>query len=154
MKTKRSPLEYPLTIKMVEGYLVFSVKDFNLSLVEEMPAGGKTSPEFLRKVMAAIAKSWIKTQERIKEFEASGRTLPDPSKIRVATRELGKTKPLSAPQVAKILKVSENSVRRIPKSELRYRRTAGGHRRYSIGALKAYQAAYEHKPDPTGPKET
>ncbi len=147
MKRKYTPLEYPLTIRQVETFLIFSVKDFNISVVEPMPESGKISPEFLRKVMGAVAKAWVKTQERIREFESSGRALPDPSKIRVATRDLKKTKPLTVPQVAKLLAISENSVRRIPKSQLRFRRTAGGHRRYSIGALKAYREQYDTHPE-------
>ena len=123
MKTSRSPLEYPVTIKLVEGFLVFSVKDFGLTLVEEMPADGRPTPEFMRKVTANIVKCWLKV------------------------KDLGKTKPLTVPQVAKLLKISENSVRRIPKEQLRYRRTKGGHRRYSVGALKAYREQYEPKVD-------
>lgn len=143
MAKRRSPLEYPVTIRQVEGYLVFSVKDLNISLIEELPAGGRLNAPFMRRCTATLAKSWVKSHERLKVLLESGKSLPEPSKIRVATREIKRAKPLTAPEVAKILGVSENTVRRIPKSELRYRRTKGGHRRYSIGAVKSYSENYE-----------
>jgi plasmid maintenance system antidote protein VapI len=142
MAKRRSPLEYPVTIRQVEGYLIFTVKDLNITLVEELPPGGQLTSEFMRRTTAALARAWVKTNERLKVLIETGAPLPEPSRIRVATRELKKTKPLSAPEVAKLLGVSKNSVHRIPKSELRYRKTKGGHRRYSIGAVKEYREKF------------
>jgi hypothetical protein len=140
MAKRRSALEYPITIRQVEGYVVFSVKDLGITLVEELPPAGRLTPEFMKKTTAAVAKCWVKSHERLKVLIENGKPLPEPSKIKVATREL-KAKSLTAPGVAKFLGMSENSVRRIPKSELRYRKTKGGHRRYSIGAVELYKQA-------------
>lgn len=148
MKKPRSPLEYPVTIRQVERFLIFSVKDLNISLVEELPENGRLSPEFMARVNKTIAKSWIKSSERLKAFREAGKTPPSPSLIRVATKDIKKSRPLTAPRVAKILGISENSVRRIPKSKLRYYRTKGGHRRYSVGALELFQEAHEDRSIP------
>jgi excisionase family DNA binding protein len=151
MAKRRSALEYPVTIRQVDTYLIFSVKDLNITLVEELPAGGRLTPEFMRRATAALGKSWVKSHERLKVLVETGKPLPDPSRIKVATKEIKKAKPLTAPEVAKLLGVSENTVRRIPKAELRYRRTKGGHRRYSIGAVQAYREAFaqpEVAPEP------
>ena len=142
MKNSRSPLEYPITIKQVDTYLIFSVRDFGFTHIGELPPGGKLSTEYLRKVMAAVGKCWLKSQDRILELKRTGTRLPEPSKIKVVTKELAQTKPLTVPQVAKLLNISQNSVRRIPKRHLEYRKTKGGHRRYSVGALKAYRDLY------------
>jgi excisionase family DNA binding protein len=143
MAKRRSALEYPVTIRQVEGYVVFSVRDLGISLVEELPPGGKLTPEFMKRTTAAVAKAWVKSHERLKVLIENGKPLPEPSKIRVATKEIKKTKPLTAPEVAKLLGVSKDTVRRIPKSELRYRRTKGGHRRYSIGAIQKYRELFD-----------
>ena len=145
MKTTRTALEYPVTIKQVDNFLIFSVRDFGFTHVEELPHGGKLSTEYLRKVMAAVGKCWLKSQERILELKRTGAKLPEPSKMKVAVKELAQTKPLTAPQVAKLLNISKNSVRRIPKHELEYRKTKGGHRRYSVGALKSYRNKFDAK---------
>lgn len=148
MKKPRSTLAYPVTIRQIDRYLVFSVKDLNISLVEELPENGQLSPEFMLRVHKTLAKTWIKSYERLKDFRTAGKTPPSPSLIRVATKDIKKSRPLTAPRVAKILGISENSVRRIPKSKLRYYRTKGGHRRYSVGALELFQEAHEDRSIP------
>jgi DNA-directed RNA polymerase specialized sigma subunit len=142
MARRRSALEYPVTIRQVDTYVVFSVKDLNISLIEELPPGGRLTPQFMQRATNALAKSWVKSHERLKVLLENGKPLPEPSKIKVATKEITKTKPLTAPEVAKILGVSKDSVRRIPKAELRFRRTKGGHRRYSIGAVQMYRERF------------
>jgi hypothetical protein len=152
MARRRSALEYPVTIRQVDSYVVFSVKDLNISLIEELPPGGRLTPQFMRRATNALAKSWVKSHERLKVLLENGKPLPDPSKIKVATKEITKAKPLTAPEVAKILGVSKDSVRRIPKAELRYRRTKGGHRRYSIGAVQAYRERFDRPSLETNPR--
>jgi hypothetical protein len=152
MRKRLSALEYPITLRQIDTYLVFSVKDLQITLVEELPVGGRVTPEFLKRVAVMIGKCWLKGSERLQAFHEAGKKPPEPSKIRVATKEIKKTKPLTAPEVAKILGISVNSVRRIPKHQLRYRRTKGKHRRYSIGAVQAYRElniapADEESPD-------
>lgn len=142
MARRYSPLEYPVTIRQVGGHLILSVKDLHITIAEEIPPGGRITPEFLKRTTAALAKAWVKSNERLKTLQEAGKAHPEPSNIRVATDEIKKQKPLTAPEVAKLLGRSENTVRRIPKAELNYRKTKGGHRKYSIGAVYAYAEQY------------
>ena len=145
-KIPSHPRSYPITMRQIEGFMVLSVKDFNISIAVEMPAG-KWTAETWNKINIAMGKCWIKTREIIDARVRSNIPLPDPSKMNLATEKEAKkgkqTKPLTAPEVAKILGISENSVRRIPKDLLRFRVTRGGHRRYSTGSILKYQELFK-----------
>jgi hypothetical protein len=133
-------------MRRVEDYLVFSVKDFNISIAIEMPVNNQFTPAFWNQISRAIGKCWIKTAENMRNRRASGMALPEPSKISLSTEKEKKkgrqVKPLTVAEVSKALGISESSVRRIPKDLLRFRKTRGGHRRYATGAVLAYQEMF------------
>lgn len=144
-KANPSPYPYPITMKQVQGFMVITSKDFNISYSIDMPEGYWTS-DLWSKLNIAIGKCWIDIAKKIKAREKVGIPLPNPSKISSATENgdpKKQIKPLTAPAVARILGVSENSVRRIPKKYLKYSTTRGGHRRYSSGAVISYQELYK-----------
>jgi hypothetical protein len=147
-----SALTYSVTIRKIEDYLIFSVKDWNLNIALHWPAGTPYSPKLRAEMSAAIEKCWVKVARSISERVRAGIPLPDPSKIALSTEKEKKVgrqiKPLTVKEVAAILGVSENSVRRIPKDLLRSRRTRGGHRRFSVGSVLAYQKLFDWKEEP------
>jgi hypothetical protein len=154
-KSVPSPFTYPITMRQLEGHMILVVKDFNITIAVPMPEGRFTA-EFWGKLNSALGKCWIKTAENIKARVQANTPLPDPSKIAIATQKDTKpgrqTKPLTAPEVSAMLAVSENTVRRIPEELLKFERSKGGHRRYSVGDVLAYKALFasdeEKFPDP------
>lgn len=104
------PLDYPVVIKRHENLLTLSLPDHNTFTVIDLPKG-PIDKTYMLKVGMEVAKMWIKSKERIDDHTFVNRKAPSPS---LATKSLNrdKNKKLTAPQVAKLLGVSADTVRR------------------------------------------
>lgn len=111
-KNNFHPLDYPIVIKRHEGYLTFSLPDFNHFSILELPKGAKMDSKYLLKVAAQVVKLWAKSKERIDTFTEVSKKAPSPS---LASKSLSseKYKKLTVPQVAQLLQKSENTIRRM-----------------------------------------
>jgi hypothetical protein len=153
-KKPPSALTYTITLRKLDDYMVVSVKDWGISLAFDWKDGEAYTPNIRAQLISAIEKSWIKTAEIMRARIKAGIALPDPSKMALSTEKEKvkgrQIKPLTVNEVSRILGISENSVRRIPKDLLRFRRTKGGHRRYSVGAVLSYQELFNWNEDKNG----
>ncbi len=129
MAKRHLALEYPVIIKQHLGFIVFSVPDLGINLVENLPVGGKLSRSYVIQLAASLGKTWIKSSERLRAFKDAGKPPPEPSSIKATLSErqdLGFT----PPQAAKLLGVSVNTVRRmVDRGTLKAEVTDGGHRK-------------------------
>ena len=129
-KKRTSPLDYPVTIKRHLDFVVFQVPDLGVTVVEQAPANGKLSRKYLDKVAKSLAKTWLKSSEKLKQFQLAEKKPPQPSRQKRPI-EQRKEKQYTTPEVAAYLGVSENTVRRLVKrKELKCSFTPKGHRRF------------------------
>lgn len=146
-----SAFEYPLTIKLIDRYFVISLSD--LEIIRTVPLNeGKFDLQTLRALEKAMSQCWKEAHNLIRNRVRANIELPLPSKIK---SPMGKetpsdlqSRPLTAPEVAKLLKVSESSVRRIPKKLLPYKqprkiKCGRGHRRYLPKDVVEYLKRFE-----------
>lgn len=144
-----SALTYAVTIRKIGGYLIVSVKDWGMTFTIDWEDGDPYTNKIRTQLITTIEKAWLRVAEQMKLRLKSGIDLPDPSKIALATEKEKKkgrqVKPLTVSEVSKILGCSENSVRRISKTQLPFKKSKGGHRRYAVGAVLKYQELYDWK---------
>jgi excisionase family DNA binding protein len=137
-KRLKSPLDYPVTIKKHTDFIVFQVPDLGITMVEEAPPGNKISPQFISKISKTLAKTWLKSSEKLHQYQLADKKAPEPSRQRRPIEER-EEKLYTTPQVAEHLGVSENTVRRLVKrGELDCIKTSGKHRRFSELQIQRY----------------
>lgn len=137
-KRLKSPLDYPVTIKKHTDFIVFQVPDLGITIVEEAPQGNKITPKFINKISKTLAKTWLKSSEKLHQFQLADKKPPEPSRQRRPIEER-EEKLYTTPQVAEHLGVSENTVRRLVKrGELECIKTSGKHRRFSELQVQKY----------------
>ncbi|MBC7466596.1 MAG: helix-turn-helix domain-containing protein [Bdellovibrio sp.] len=134
MKNTATAFDYPIVIRQKLGFLTITVPDLNIVMAEEIPVTGKLEKHFLMKVARSIGLTWLKVDKQIKRKQAK---LRKPSPTKSIMGPLFKNKPINTPEAAKILGVSENTLRRMVKrKQIQCMKTAKGHRRFSETALK------------------
>ncbi len=145
MPKRHLALEYPVIIKQHLGFIVFSVPDLGINLVENLPVGGKLSREYVVSLAASLGKTWIKSSDRLRAFREAGKSPPEPSSIKATLSErqdLGFT----PPQAAKLLGVSVNTVRRmVDRGTLKAEVTDGGHRKISESEIRKWLESQGHE---------
>jgi excisionase family DNA binding protein len=130
---KPSPLfEYPVTIKQVGQYWVFSTPDLVTTVGIPFSLDGK-------EILEGLKAAWKKNQGRLKDFESSTIKTPEPSRIRKQTEKKSE-KPLTATQVAKLLSKSRwTIIRAAEKGLIKGVKTEGGHWRFNLAQVSQYQ---------------
>ncbi len=142
MKLRLSPLHYPVVIKQHLDFIVLSVPDLGISVVENAPLQGKLNPEYVLKIATALANVWLKVQKRLLEHKSAGKSAPSPSKQKMSV-DARRLQYMTASEVAKRLGVSRMTVHRlVKKGLLTCTRTRGRHSRFSELNLKAYEKKY------------
>jgi hypothetical protein len=136
-----------VTLRKAEGQLVVSSRDWGIAIAVEWGDGEKYTPKIRAQVIAAIEGCWLRVAEEMRRSILAGAELPDAwAPARPAPEAGRRARPLTVSDAARLLGISENSVRRIPRSALRFKRTKGGHRRYEAGAIAKYKGAFAEAP--------
>jgi excisionase family DNA binding protein len=119
---------YPVFYQQQNGFLVFICHDLNLSLVTELPFRGRFNSKYAVKLASAMVKMEMKIKERVAFLKRNNKKIPKVSRIKDVT-DSKKIKKLTAPQVADLLGVSKDTVRRRADSgQLPCFKTKGGTR--------------------------
>jgi excisionase family DNA binding protein len=140
MKKQPTHFDYPITIKKHLDFFVFSVPDLGITIVEDLPPGGRFTPVYLLKLAKTLGRTWIKIGQRLQQFNEAEKKPPRPSRQRTVLDERVRTL-MTATELANRLGVSRMSVHRLcEKGLLEYEETSGGHRRFSELQLKKYLA--------------
>jgi excisionase family DNA binding protein len=131
---KPAPLfEYPVTIKQVGEYWVFSTPDLVTTV-------GIPFSLSAHEILEGLKTTWKKNKERLVDFDSSKIKTPSPSRIRLQT-EKKNDKPLSTSQVAKLCEKSKMTIiRAAEKGLLKGTKTEGGHWRFLLPEVSKYQA--------------
>jgi excisionase family DNA binding protein len=103
--------KYPVFYQQQNGYLVFICHDLNISLATDLPVRGKFNSKYALKLSSAIIKMEIKIQDRINFLNRNNKKIPKISRIKEVT-DHKKTKKITVPQLANLIGVSVNTVRR------------------------------------------
>ena len=136
MKNTATAFDYPIVIRQRHGFLTITVPDLNIIMAEEIPVTGKLEKHFLMKVARGVGLAWLETNKRIKRKQAR---LRKPSPTKNIMGPLFKNKPINTPEAARILGVSENTLRRMVKrKQIPCVKTAKGHRRFSEAVLRKW----------------
>jgi excisionase family DNA binding protein len=103
---------YPVYYQRQNGYLYFVCDGLNIRIGTELPFQNKENFEKdLIRISKVIGQMELKIQKKQKSFEDSNVKLPKPRKVKqVLTDE--KIKKITAPQLAKLMGVSADTVRR------------------------------------------
>ena len=134
MKNTATAFDYPIVIRQNMGFLTITVPDLNIVMAEEIPISGKLQKHFLMKVAKGVGLAWLKVDQQIKRKQAR---LRKPSATKKIMSPLFKNKPINTPEAARIIGVSENTLRRMVKRrQIACIKTAKGHRRFTESALK------------------
>lgn len=135
--------DYPLVIKRVQNFISISVPDLNITQIATLPHDF-SEPAALA-LGKSIIKAWVKSNQEIKRktLNPSGPHYPTPSRIRksILSPQDDAKEYLSVPEVAKLLKCSQETVRRLAdKNILKCQKTRGktGHRRFSEAHIQEF----------------
>ncbi|MFZ3229256.1 MAG: helix-turn-helix domain-containing protein [Pseudobdellovibrio sp.] len=136
MKKTATAFDYPIVIRQNLGFLTITVPDLNIVMAEEIPITGKLEKLFLMKVAKGVGLAWLKINKQIQRKQAR---LRKPSATKIILSPLFKNKPINTPEAARILGVSENTLRRMVKrKQITCVKTAKGHRRFTETSLKKW----------------
>ncbi len=126
------PETYPLVIQVIQNHLMIYSPDFNYRVVESW------RPEDIGQTEMMILKVRKELQSRI--FLAGSRGLsPPPPATHASLRMIEDQDWISTRDAARLLQVSEETVRRLADhGGLPCRLTPGGHRRFSRKAVSDY----------------
>lgn len=143
----KTPLDYSIVIKKHLDFMVITIPDLQINHIEELPKNGRIDGEFLGRITSALNQCWAKAQGKLKSFESANLESPSPSLIR-STISMDLTPQtqmeFTAPEAARFLGCSENTVRRAIKSgKLRCRLSPGGHRRLLREDLDEFRQDYQ-----------
>ncbi len=143
MKKRLSAFDYPIIVRKNLGFITISVPDLNIVMTEEIPITKKLEKNFLIKIAKNIGLAWVKVSHQIHRKQACRRL---PSKTKNILGPRFKDKPLKIAEAAKVIGVSENTLRRMVKrKQISCVKTAKGHRRFTEASLKAWieKSAFE-----------
>ncbi|PWU22799.1 MAG: hypothetical protein C5B49_00080 [Bdellovibrio sp.] len=139
MKRRISVFSYPLLISQELEYIVLSVPDLHIWQVMERPGPGGLTPKYLFNLAKDIAKTWLKVQQRLKDFENANKRPPPPS---IPKRLFSETESqrLSTREAAQLLGISENTLRRLADRRIiPSRKSRGGHRSFLEAHILQYR---------------
>jgi excisionase family DNA binding protein len=123
---------YPLVIQVIQGYLIVTAPDFDYRVVEAWRPSDIGQTEML------ILKVRRELQSRVQLALHRHTAPPSPSTV----KQLGLAEEsdlLSTREVSRILRLSDETVRRLAKSgALPCRITPGGHRRFARSTVEQY----------------
>lgn len=106
-----SYFNYPVIYQQQNGYLVFICPNLNLSLATDLPFRDKFNSKYAVKLASAMVKMEIKIKDRIAFLKRNNKKIPKVSRIKDVT-DSKKIKKLTAPQVAELMGVSKDTIRR------------------------------------------
>ena len=118
------------------NFLTISVPDLNIIMTEEIPLTNKLEKNFLIKIAKNVGMAWVKVSHQIYRKQTKQRT---PSKTKDILSPRFRSKPIKIAQAAKIIGVSENTLRRMVKrGDISCVKTGKGHRRFTENSLKKW----------------
>ena len=120
--------QYPLVIRQVDVWMVFSLPDLKISIVDDGPHKN-FGPKYIAKLAKNLAKLYIKGDRRLKELAQLGKRFPTPSYIKNSTT-VQKNETLTVSEVAEIMNCSADTVRRKADSGEIPAFYVGSHRRF------------------------
>ena len=139
MKPPYSALKYPLIIKQHLDFVVLSVPDLGITVVENLPPDHKLTPKYLNQLALSLAKTWLKAQKKLLSHYSVGLNPPKPSKHSSTTKK-GTERLMTSTEVAVRLGITRMSVNRLVKRKLlQCTKTNGGHQRFTELQLKQYE---------------
>jgi excisionase family DNA binding protein len=132
MKKSASVFEFPVIIKQVGEYFVFSSPDL-------MTTVGIPLTRNPREILEGLTKVWKKNSARLQDFDHSTIKTPEPSRMR-PTLEKRSEKPLSTGQVANFCGKSKRTIiRAAEKGLIKGTKTEGGFWRFHLAQVTRYQ---------------
>ncbi|MGZ3775991.1 MAG: MerR family transcriptional regulator [Bdellovibrio sp.] len=140
---KISAFSYPIIIKEELGEIIISAPDWGIFVAVSLPPSGGVSS----KLAAQIAFSYVKVVSKIilqaKSKEKNKKPLPKPSRTQdLFNFERVEEKKFSPIEVAKILGMSKNTVRRgMDSGKIPCIKTPGGHRYMSETQLEEFKTS-------------
>lgn len=113
MQKSLSIFDYPVCIKKQQNYLVVSVPDLNIFVIEDLPAA-KLTPAYLVGLSKAVVKVWMKIQRHLKDCAAAGHKPHAPSSLREVFKKPNEEIGYSPAMFSQMLggKPSERTIRR------------------------------------------
>lgn len=127
---------YPLTVRILRGYLEVSCPDLNLTSavirIDDLKKADQIGHEILGVILSAA--------NRVSELKKSKKAIPIPSQIRGALSPMHALDEqyVSLGEAAAVLKVSGETIRRLCKTgKLKFILTEGKHRKISLKSLEA-----------------
>lgn len=129
---KFNPENFPIILKVIDGYLVVSAPEFGLHLKKKFDRIHRASDigVLYLDMVKKIAFELKTLEQRKKRIPSPKRVSSDEAPFKDAT--------LSVKQVSTILGLSEDTVRRMADDEkIACRKTPGGHRRFSARSVEA-----------------
>jgi hypothetical protein len=131
-----TPEKYPLVIQVIENYLTIYVPDFDYRVAEPYRAADVGQSEMMiMKVRREIA-------SKISSMSMQGQSIQAPTKAKEVFRVLD-SDTLSTKEVARLLRVSDETVRRLSeRGEIKFQSTPGGHRRFLRSSVQNYLLRY------------
>ena len=141
-------MEYPVIIKQHLDFVVLSVPDLGITVVENLPPKNKLTPQYITQIATSLAKVWLKAQKKLSQHQSSQIPPPKPSQ-KITSQNKGSQKLMTSTEAAKILGISRMSIHRLVKSgTIKCIETKGGHRRFSELHLKEYENHLGRKTSP------
>ena len=130
-----SPEKYPIVIQVVGIYLTAYAPDFDYRVAEPYRPNDVGQTEML------IIKIRREIQAKLKQLTSNQKEHPAPSKSKTAL-DIENEDTLSTLEVARLLRVSDETVRRFAKAgKLEFQSTLGGHRRFLRSTIERFIAA-------------
>jgi excisionase family DNA binding protein len=134
------PEKYPLIVQVVQDHLMIYSPDFDYRVMEAWRPGDVGQTEML------LLKVRRELQNRMLQIQGRGTPLPSPKRISELTR-VPEGDLLTTREVARLLRVSDETVRRLASSgQLAFHTTPGGHRRFKRSHVEHYLSASPPRP--------
>lgn len=125
--------QYSVLLRIINGYLVASSPEFGITVtkrfdeIRKMEEAGKVYFDVLKKITEEVDRRKLKNER-----------LPEPRKALDLVPK-GEPPSLSVTDVAKILQVGPDTVRRLADNrKLKCSMTPGGHRRFKVSEIENY----------------
>jgi len=104
--------KYPVYYQQQNGYLVFHCPDLHLMVTTDLPIKRMFNSEYAHKLAKTMLEMESKVRDRVKSMKSSRIKVPQPSRVKNII-DTSKIKRLTAPQVAKLIGKSADTVRRM-----------------------------------------
>ena len=129
-----APEKYPLVVQVIEPYLTIYSPDFDYRVAEPYRPNDVGQTEMM------IIKIRREIASKITKFISTDQVVPSPTKSK-AVFSVIEHDTLSTSEVSRLLRVSDETVRRLAeRGELKFQTTPGGHRRFARNAVQEYIA--------------